>query len=335
MRKSVYSFIAFVFLALQVAGQVSTVEFGKNRVQYKKISWKYYQTRNFNTYYHEGGLTLGKFVAQVAEEELSAVEEFVEYGLQRRANIVIYNSFTDYRQSNIGLGIDWQNTGGVTRLVNNKMIVFYNGNLNELRIRIRQGIAQILVQNMRFGDDLGEFASNQALLDLPKWLTEGYVAYVGENWSPALDDQLKSALLSGKYKTFYQFAFAQPQLAGHSFWRFIGEKYKKDNITYFLYLSRIYKSLNAASLKITKQKFKDLLQEFMQVESDKYLDDTRGRRNLPKGNIVAIEEKSTREDFYSFQANPIARTIPMQWSNTKKGFTRLYLKIFLKKEKSC
>ncbi len=215
MRKSLYAIIAFVFIALQAAAQVSTVEFGKNRVQYKKISWKYYQTRNFNTYYHGGGFSLSKFVAQVAEEELTAVEEFVEYGLQRRANIVIYNSFTDYRQSNIGLGIDWQNTGGVTKLVNNKMIVFYNGNLNELRIRIRQGIAQVLVENMLFGDDLGEFASNQALLDLPKWLTDGYVAYVGESWSPTLDDQLKSALLSGKYKTFYQFAFAQPQLSVH------------------------------------------------------------------------------------------------------------------------
>ncbi|MEY3350851.1 MAG: hypothetical protein RIQ50_962, partial [Bacteroidota bacterium] len=151
-----------------VQGQVSTVDFGKNRLQYKKVKWKYYQTRNFNTYYHEGGLSLSKFIAQVAEEELGNIEEFIEYGLQRRANIVIYNSFTDYKQSNIGLGIDWQNTGGVTKLVNNKIILFYNGNLNELRVKLRQGIAQVLVENMLFGDDLGEFASNQALLDMPK-----------------------------------------------------------------------------------------------------------------------------------------------------------------------
>ncbi len=314
-------------------GQVSTVDFGKNRVQYKKINWKYYQTRNFNTFYHDGGLALGKFVAQVAEEEVEAVEEFVEYGLQRRANIVVYNTFSELRQSNIGLGIDWQNTGGVTKLVNNKMVVYYNGNLNDLKIKIRQGIAQILLQNMLFGDDLGEFASNQALLDLPKWLTDGYVAYAGENWSTKLDDELKSALLSGKYKTFYQFAFAQPQLAGHAFWRFIGEKYKKDNITYFLYLSRIYKSLNAASLKITKQKFKDLLKEFMQVESDKYLEDTRGRRNLPKGNIVAIEEKSSREDFYSFQANPIARNNSYAMVQYKKGIYRVVFEDLSEKRK--
>src|SRR5258707_5083564 len=37
-------------------------------------------------------------------------------------------------------------------------------------IQVRQGIARILVENILFGDDLGEFAANQALLDLPQWL---------------------------------------------------------------------------------------------------------------------------------------------------------------------
>ncbi|MFZ9743747.1 MAG: hypothetical protein ACO3B0_09165, partial [Chitinophagaceae bacterium] len=90
--------ISLLFFSANIANaQVSTVEYGRNRVQYKKIKWSYNQTRNFNTYYYEGGNQLAKFASQVAEEELSEIEEFVEYGLQRRANLVIYNSFTDYR----------------------------------------------------------------------------------------------------------------------------------------------------------------------------------------------------------------------------------------------
>ena len=46
---------------------------------------------------------------------------------------------------NIGLGIDWQNTGGVTKLVNNKMLVYFDGNHQNLRRQIRQGIAGVLV----------------------------------------------------------------------------------------------------------------------------------------------------------------------------------------------
>ncbi len=227
----------FAFTTLSFS-QVNTVEFGKNRVQYKKFKWQYYQTQNFNSYFYENGQTIAKYVAQIAEKELPSIEQFVEYGLQRRANIAIYNDFDDLRQSNIGLNLDWQTTGGITKLVNNKVIVYFDGNHSNLRKQVRQGIARILVDNILFGDDLGEFAANQALLDLPQWLTDGYVDYVAENWSTELDDQLKSALLSGEYKNFYAFAYSKPLLAGHAFWNYISNKYKKENVTYFLYTGK-------------------------------------------------------------------------------------------------
>src|SRR6266498_3496460 len=86
MKKIISSVVGLAILIITQA-QVSAVEFGKNRVQYQKFLWKYYQTENFNTYFSQDGLELGKYVAQVAEVELPTIEEFVEYGLQRRANI--------------------------------------------------------------------------------------------------------------------------------------------------------------------------------------------------------------------------------------------------------
>ena len=192
--KTGYFFFFFGFLILpflQINAQVNAVEFGKNRIQFKKFKWKYYQTPNFNTYFSQNGQPIGKYVAQLAEKELPGIEQAVEYGLQRRANIVIYNSFNEMEQSNIGLSLDWQTTGGITKLVNNKMIVYFTDDHNKLRIQIRQGIARILVENVLFGDDLGEFAANQTLLDLPQWLMDGYIEYVAENWNTNLDDQLK------------------------------------------------------------------------------------------------------------------------------------------------
>jgi len=218
--------LRWVFAAFFVAAlvpyfsdaQVNTVEYGKNRLQYKKFNWKFYQSPNFNTYFNEGGLELAKFVAQVAEEELPSIQSAVEYSLQRRANIVVYNNYDDYKSSNIGLGIDWQNSGGITKLVNNKLVIYYDGNKNTLALNIREGIAKILTDNILFGDDIGEFASNQALLDLPQWLTDGYVEYVAAPWGTTYDEELRNAMLGGEYKNFYAFAFDKPILAGHSFW---------------------------------------------------------------------------------------------------------------------
>ncbi|HEY8388498.1 MAG TPA: hypothetical protein VIK74_07830, partial [Parasegetibacter sp.] len=306
--KTGFMLIFAVGCVLSANSQVNGVEFGKNRVQNKKLTWQYYQTPNFNTYFSEGGLALGKYVAQLAEKELEELENFLEEGLQRRANIVIYNNFDDLQESNIGEGEEWQNTGGTTKLVNNKMIVYFNGDHNNLRLQIRQGIAKVLLENQLFGDDLGEFAANQALLDLPKWLTDGYVFFAAENWNTKLDDDLKSALLGGTYKNFYQFAFEKPDLAGHAFWYYISEKYKKESVPYFIYLARVYKNLNTASSRITKKKFKAVLADFMTEMQEMYYQDIRSRRNVPRGTVSVVEEVNAKKDFFRFSPNPAPRS---------------------------
>ena len=310
-------FIGFLFPVLSSA-QVNSVEFGKNRVQHKKFVWKFYQSTNFNTYVTQGGVDLGKFVSQVAENELKSIENFIEYSLQRRANIIVYNNYNDYKSSNIGLGSDWQNSGGLTKLVNNKLVVYFDGNHEHLQRQIREGIAKVLTDNLLFGDDIGEFASNQALLDLPKWLIDGYVSYAAQEWSTEKDDQLKSAILGGKYNSFYQFAFDQPILAGHAFWYYVGEKYRKENITYLLYLARIYKNLNNACLRVCKKKFKEVLNDFMQYEQQLYSKDIRQRRNQPKGTLNVSEDVSKNE-YFRFQANPNPKSSTYGVVEFKKG----------------
>ncbi len=318
MKKTTLFTIA-LFVGSLTFAQLGTVEFGKNRVQYKKFKWAYYQTDNFNSYYYENGEPLAKFVAQVAEKELPDIEGFVEYGLQRRANIVVYNNFNDLEQSNIGLGLDWQTSGGTTKLVNNKMLVYYSSDHANLRKQVRSGLARILLDNILFGDDLGEFAANQALLDLPKWLTDGYVDYAAENWSTDLDDQLKSAILSGNYRNFYQLAFDKPLLAGHAFWYYVAEKYKKENVTYFLYLARVYRNLNSASNRIAKKKFKEVLKDFMAYEEERYDKDIRGRRNAPKGSVQTTEETTNNKKFFRYSPNPAPRSQTYAITEYKNG----------------
>lgn len=295
--------VSLLLLPIFLSAQVNTVDFGKNRVQYKKFSWKFYQSPNFNVYYNEGGLELAKFVVQLAEEELDSVENEVDYSLQRRATIIIYNNYEDYKTSNIGLGIDWQNAGGLTTLVNNKIPLYFDGNHNTFRLKVRQGIAKVLTDNILFGASVGEFASNQALLDLPKWLTDGYVDYVAEHWNIERDDELKNVILSGDYNNFYQFAFDKPILAGHAFWYYIARKYKPENVTYFLYLARLYKSLNTASMRIAKKKFKYVLADFMEEEQQRYVNDIKQRRNAPRGKLAVVEDLY-KSDYYHFAANP-------------------------------
>jgi hypothetical protein len=170
-----------------------------------------------------------------------------------------------------------------------------------------------------FGENIGEIAGNATLLDLPKWITDGYVAYAAEPWSVTLDDAFKNKLLANEYRNFYQLAYDEPTLAGHAFWHYIATNYKKENVTYFLYLSILYKNLNSASQRICKKKFKDLLAELMEKETEKYYQDIRGRRTYPKGSIAITEDVSSTKDFYHFAPNPNPRLYTYAVAEYKKG----------------
>jgi hypothetical protein len=326
MTKQIISFITFFLFAIATTyAQVNQVEFGKNRVQYKKLKWEYFQTPNFNVYFYKNGEQLAKFVAQVAEEELPQIENFTEYSMQRRANLVLYNTYNEFKQTNIGQDVDWVSSGGVTKLVNNKAVVYYTNDHQKLKSQVRVGIAKILTENVLFGDDIGEVAGNQALLDLPKWLTEGYYHYVGENWSAELDEELRNEMLNGEYKTFAKFAYKRPRIAGHGFWHYIETKYKKENVTYFLYLARVYKNLNTASLKITGMKFNALLKTFMEEVEDEYWEDVNRRKQVTKGNMTISEDVTDNSDWLRFAASPKKRDESYTVVRFRKGIYTLKL----------
>ena len=76
------------------------------------------------------------------------------------------------------------------------------------------------------------FASNQALLDLPQWLTDGYALSILPRIEHRKDNDLKNALLSGDYNNFTSLLLKNHPRR-HAFWYYIAVKYKPENVTYF------------------------------------------------------------------------------------------------------
>ncbi|WP_298715889.1 hypothetical protein [Chitinophaga sp.] len=283
--------------------QVNTVEFGQNRVQYKNFKWRFYTTRHFNTYFAQNGLELGKYVAQAAERELPQLEEFMEFTFRQKVNIIVYNNFAEFKQSNVGIGVDWQNTGGVTKLVGNKLLVYFDGDHANLRRQIRQGIARVMLETLLFGEDIGEFAGNAVLMDFPNWFTDGFIAYAAENWNPQLDDQLKAALNSGKYNTFNQLTFDKPLLAGQAFWYYVESKYGKDAVPYLMYITRINRGLKKGFEQVLHMKPKAAQADFMIWWRKRFQEDGRRRRQVTRGTGV-ISNEIGKKDYYRYAPNP-------------------------------
>lgn len=311
--------------------QTNTVEFGQNRVQFKNFKWRYYQSRHFNTYFSQNGLELGKYAAQVAEKELPQLEQFMESNPRQRINIVVYNSFGEMKQSNIGIGVEWQNTGGVTKLVGNKMIVYFDGNHEHLRRQIRQGIARIMLETLLFGEDIGEFAGNAALIDFPKWFTDGFIGYAAENWTAEQDEELKLILMSGKYSNFNALAYDHTFLAGQAFWYYVESKYGKDAVPYLMYITRINRGLKKGFEQVLNQTPKKATKDFFVFYQKRFQEDNRRRKTSAKGRTIVAQEITPKSEYYRFNPNPKNNSYAVV--EFKKGVYRVQIQLGWNKPK--
>ncbi len=248
MRKQIYFIpvLSLCLLASAVTAQVSQVKFGKNRVQYHRDfdEWSQYESDNFITYWYGVGRNVGQFVVQMAEQDFAQIQSVLEHRVNEKLQIIVYADLTDLKQSNIGNEEAFTNTAGQTKIVGNKVFVHFNGDHNDLRRQIREGIASAYLEAMLFGANLQEIVQNAVMLNLPPWFKQGLVAYIGEPWNTELDNELRDAMLSEDYEGFDKLAEENPKLAGHSLWYFVGENYGIATLSNLLYLTRINRSID-------------------------------------------------------------------------------------------
>ncbi|MEL6944708.1 MAG: hypothetical protein AAFO82_18790, partial [Bacteroidota bacterium] len=238
--------LAMFGLTASMAQATNDVEFGKNRIQYHQDfeEWSQYESDNFTTYWYGEGRYIGEAAVLLAEYDFKSIEEILEHKMNTKIEIIVYSDLSDLKQSNIGIADAFENTDGLTRVEDNKIFVYFNGDHNHLRKQIRQGIAGVYLRSMSIGSNLQEMVQNAVMLHLPLWFEQGLISYIGEEWSTTIDNKLRNIFASEEYKDFDQFAEDNPILAGHSFWYYLDLKFGKATVTNVLYLVRINRDLD-------------------------------------------------------------------------------------------
>lgn len=290
------------FFAVQAQG--TQERFGQNRVQYKEFEWQHYESEHFNTYFNAGGQQLGRFASQMAEVDLIEIEQLLDYRVNRQISIIVYNTISDLNQTNIGASTGASyNTGGTTAIIGNKLFIYFTGSHADMRRQIREGIARILIENMVFGGSLQEIVQNAVLLNLPEWFSEGLVAYVGQDWSSELDDQLRDGMTSGRYDKFSKLTGSDARFAGHSLWHFIADKYGASNIPNLLYLIRVNRSLENGFLFVLGASVPQVIEEWRAFYDAQY---TLGSKNMvqPDSTVLAAKKYRKRWEYHSPTLHP-------------------------------
>jgi hypothetical protein len=267
--------------------------FGKNRVQYQDFLWTFYRFQNFDTYFYLGGQEHALFIGRTADAQIRELEKLLDYRLDNRIQFVIYNTLSEYHQSNITLDDEAQNnnTGGFTRIVGNRVLLYFDGDHAHLVQQMRAGITQVLIDQLMYGGDIKERFQNAVLLTLPPWYIQGLVSYASQEWSVEMDNQLRDAIVSGKFNKFNRLSAQDAQLAGHSMWRYIANIYGESAISNLLYMSRVNRNIDSGFLFVLGVSLKTLSKNWLKYYQNMYFD-TDKNRSLPQGDLIVKKPKS-------------------------------------------
>ncbi len=290
-----YRKIFFIFLLIasfsKAYSQASWEPFGQNRVQYRTFDWNYFDSTHFRVFYYDQGKSHALYSLNLAEQELSHIVYMMGGRLNKKLNIIIYNSFGDYRQTNIGRQNEALNkaNGGKVDVVGDNIPIYFNGDHNHLKNQIRKGISSVIKDNMLFGDNIKDVVKNAVKMNLPEWYTLGYVAYISDEWNPEKQSEVNQMILNQKKKKFIDLAIQKPTLIGHSFWSYIAEQYGENYISNLLYLTRYRKSVNNALETVfkipSKEIFKKWEEKYSITTNANTTDSLSGRTLLTKIKI--------------------------------------------------
>ena len=253
--KFALSFFFLVFLFSKSFGQFYNgyeMTFGKNRVQYDDRFWTFMKWKNFDTYYYLGGLELATYTGRTADADLEEIEKLLDYKLDGKIQFIIYNKLSDAKQSNIGLETEdnTNNVGGVTKIVGNKVFLYFTGDHEKLHEQIRSGIARVLIDQIMYGGDIKDRIQNSALLALPDWYLNGLISYISRKWDVELDNHVRDGIVNKRYFKFNHLSGTDALYAGHSIWKYIIDTYSESSVANLLYMTRINRNIESGFLYV-------------------------------------------------------------------------------------
>ncbi|MEM9052189.1 MAG: hypothetical protein AAGC47_09080, partial [Bacteroidota bacterium] len=246
------------------------------------------------------------FTSKVASKNIQSLEEVFDYTIRDKIEFIVYNSHSDFKQSNIGInGNESGNIGGTTQIVGSKVFIYFEGDYLKFEQNLRKGIARVLINNRLYGGNWRDVIKSSTLLNLPYWYTEGLILYA----SGAIDDDaaniIRNDVMNGAYEKLNRLENRNASFAGYALWSYIAENYGENIIPNILYMSRISRDVESGFLFVLGKSLDTVTKEFIAYYRGEY-----GTMTLNKTPISLdkLEVKTKKDRVYtSYKISPDGR----------------------------
>jgi Tol biopolymer transport system component len=301
------------------------MDFGKNRIQYQDFVWTYFDYERFRIYSYQGGAEIAKYVSVSVNRQLPILEKRLDYQVEDKINIIVYNNQDDFKQSNLGLSSDEQtNTGGVTKIIGDKISVYFNGSHTDLDQQIAAALAELLVNQILYSGNAREMVRNSTLLNLPTWYTQGLVKWLSEGWTSYHDNILYDALKNDHFNNFNKLTGKQAANAGHALWYYIVDTYGESNIAPLLYMTRVNRSPDAAFNWILGISQVNLVYDFTDSQNRHIFSYKDSSRTSPINNNSVLKKYKSFRHYYNVKLSPDGQQVA--YARNELNQMRVYVK---------
>lgn len=301
------------------------MDFGKNRIQYEDFKWTYFDYDRYRVYSYQGGAEIAKYVSVSVNKQLPVIEKRLDYELEDKVNILVYNNQNDFKQSNLGLSSDEQtNTGGVTKIVGDKISLYFNGSHAELDKQIRAALAELIINKYMYGGNAREMVRSSTLLNLPAWFTQGVVMYLSDGWTSYSDNLKYDAIKNDYFSNLNKLTGKQAANAGYALWYYIVDTYGETVIPNILYMTRVSRSPDNAFMFVLGVSLDNLIYDFNESENRKLFNNKDTIRKSPINNNSVLKKYKSTRHYYQLKLSPDGKQVV--YARNELNQMRVYLK---------
>lgn len=298
MKLERLSTLIFIIISQFLFLNLAEAQFGKNRVQYEEFDFKYIQTEHFDIYYHQGGYDLATYCGIEAEKALKEIEFELNYSIKKRISFVVYNSHNQFQQNNIISQFLSENTGGVTTLFKNRIVIPFQGDYAQYQHVIFHELVHGVLNDMFHGGTLQTSISTNGFF-MPTWLNEGLCEYLSNHGMDTETDMfMRDVVLNEKLPPLMQLGGYIQYRVGQTFYWYIAQKYGSEKVGEFINKMRVQKNLEKTFRTAFKMSMEDFSEQF-ENDIKKYYFPDIDRFESIKDFSEVVTDRSKMGNFYN------------------------------------
>ncbi len=219
--------LLFIILVLT---NISFSQFGRNKVQFKDSEWYFIQTTHFDIYFNSHGSRIAEFAAKAAEDALTSIEHKINYRINSRITIILYNSQNDFQETNVIDEYLSEGIGGVTELFKNRVILPFTGDYKMFRHVIHHELVHAVMNDMFYGGSIQNIISKNISIRFPIWFSEGISEYLSLGWDTNTDMFIRDAATSEYLPDIEKLDDYFAYRGGQCVFYYIAKKYGEEKI---------------------------------------------------------------------------------------------------------